>query len=112
VAGGVEQTSELRGRQPVALLARLGRRIEIKERVGDAVAPAGPAHELAQEDEAPVVARLRRMRPLLVRVQVIDDCGLGEDVAPVGLRPVQQVVDRDAVADERALALLLGLEPA
>src|SRR5439155_11398036 len=56
-AGGVEQPSELLGRQPVALLPGLGRRIEIEERVGDAVAPADPAHELAQEDEAPVVAR-------------------------------------------------------
>jgi hypothetical protein len=45
-------------------------------------------------------------------VQVIDDCGLSEDVAPVRFRPIEQVVDRDAVADERALALLLGLEPA
>src|SRR5439155_3111241 len=71
-----------------------------------------PSARLAQEDEAPVVARLRRLRSLLERVQVIDDRGLSEDFAPVRFRPVEQVVDRDAVADERALALRLGLEPA
>ena len=107
-AGGVEQPSELLGRQPAALLAGLGRSIEIEERVGDAVAPAEPAHELAQQDEAPVVARLRRLRSLPARVQVIDDRGLSDDVAPGRFRPLEQVVDRDAVADERAPALLPG----
>jgi hypothetical protein len=45
-------------------------------------------------------------------VQVIDDRGLPEDVPPVRFRPVEQVADRDPVADERALALLLRLEAA
>ena len=110
-AGGIEQVSELLGGQPVALLARLWRRLKIEEGIGAAVPPADPAEEPAQEEEAPVVGRLRRARPLLVRAQVVDDRRLLEDAPPARLRPVEQIVDRDSVGDERALALLLGLEP-
>lgn len=38
------------------------------------------------------------------------DRGLLEDVPPVRFRPLEQVVDRDPVRHDRALALLLGLE--
>jgi hypothetical protein len=69
-----------------------------------------PPEELAQEEKAPVVRRLRGARPLPVRAQIVDDRRLLEDAPPVRLRPVEQVVDGDSIGDERALALLRGFE--
>jgi hypothetical protein len=43
--GGVEQASELLPRQPVALLPRLRRRVEVAERIGRTDTAAGPAEE-------------------------------------------------------------------
>jgi len=111
MTSSVEQAPELLLRQPVALLPRLRRRLEVNEWVADAFTLAHPPEEPAQEEKAPVVGRLRRARALLVRAQVVDDRRLLEDVPPARFRPLEQVVDRDPVRHDRALALLLGFEP-
>lgn len=87
--GGVEQPPELLACQPVALLPRLRRRVEVAERIARADALADPAEEAAQEEEAAVVVRRRRVCPLFVGAQVVDDGRFLEDAATTRLRPVE-----------------------
>jgi hypothetical protein len=87
--GGVEQPPELLARQPVALLPRLRRRVQVPEGVGPADASADPAEKAAQEEEAAVVSRRCRVCSLLVGAQVVDDRRFLEDAAMTRLRPVE-----------------------
>jgi hypothetical protein len=110
-AGSIEQAPKLFTGQPVALLPRLRRWIEIEEGIASTVASARPPEEPAQEKEATVIRRWSRLRPVLVPRQVVDDRRLVEDGSPIRLGPVEQVIDRDSVGDHGALALVRRLEP-
>ena len=111
VRGRGEQQRELLLGQPVGFLLRLRRRLELEERVGQAAAAAEPAQEAAQEAEAAVVGRRCRLGALLVGGEVVDDRRLLEDVPVTVAAPGEQIVDRDPVGGERALAPPRRLEP-
>jgi hypothetical protein len=102
VLGGGEEACELLLRQPVRLLLRLRRRLEIEERIGRPASPAEPPHEAAQESEAAVVGRGRGLGSPLVVGQVVDDRRLVEDAAITVAAPGQDVVDRGPVGGDRA----------
>ena len=109
---GGEEPRELLLGQPVGFLLRLRRRLELEERVGQSAAAAEPAQEAAQEAEAAVVGRRRRVRAPLVVGEIVDDRRLLEDAAVAIAAPGEQVVDRDPVGGDRALAPPRRLEAA
>ena len=107
-----EEPCELLLGQPVRLLLWLRRRLELEEWVGRSASPAEPAQEPTHEAEASVVGgRSRIGAPLVVR-QMVDDRRLLEDAEVAIAAPREQVVDRDPVGGDRALASLGRLEPA
>src|SRR5262249_46598076 len=93
-------------------MRRLGGRLQFEEGICQTVALACPAHESAQEHEAPVVGGRGWASAPSVCVQVIDQCLLYEQLGGAirVLSPREQVVDRHAVGVQAARAALRTLE--
>src|SRR5204862_2534797 len=111
--GRLEHPPELGRCQPLTLVTRLARRLQVEEGIGYALATAEPAHKPPQDEEAPVIGSRGGRDALPVIVEVIDDRAFLEQVSTAAgtLRPAEQVGDGVAISAQRALAPSTAPQP-